>query len=73
MVDKNGCGLARIKCPFYKSSSSNTIKCEGLVEHSSIVLTYESKKERDKQTKIFCENLYDHCEINMLLMKKYEQ
>ena len=62
-----------IKCPFFRGQTNNGISCEGLVDHSIVKLCFNSPKDKDAQTKIFCEKHYKNCEIYTILEKKYEE
>ena len=63
-----------VQCPFYKHDDGNKrITCEGLVERSSLSLTYLSKKDFLIQFDTFCCNHCDRFEVYMMLMEKYEE
>ena len=59
------------KCPFYKGSDDKRISCEGIVEESIITVSFSSKKNRDTQRRIFCDNKYGNCEVYRMLNEKY--
>lgn len=64
-----------VKCPFYKSDkfeNAYRIYCEGLVDNSSIILTYRKKMDFKTHIKEFCCLHFEQCLIYQALMKKYE-
>ena len=64
---------ADVLCPFYKRDNGKTrVVCEGIVDHSSIVLTFGSPTQCRRQLEIFCCDHYRNCEVNRMLMEKYE-
>lgn len=63
-----------VQCPFYKYDDGRRhITCEGLVDKSSIVLSYLTRTDYDKQLLIFCCEHYEKCEVYRMLMQKYEE
>ena len=63
-----------VQCPFYKYDDGRRhITCEGLVDKSSIVLTYLTRNDYDTQLLVFCCEHYKKCEIYRMLMQKYEE
>ena len=66
---------ADVLCPFYKfdEGKKRSITCEGLVEDSSIVLTYHKKSDYVRQITVFCCKHFEKCEIyRALLESKYD-
>jgi hypothetical protein len=62
-----------VRCPFYKRDDGKyRIACEGIVENSSIELTYQFEKLYRMQMDTFCCQHYQKCEIYRMLMEKYE-
>ena len=62
-----------VGCPFYKfDDGQRKITCEGIVEGSSVVLTYLRKEDYVKQMEVFCQEHYPKCEVYRMLMEKYE-
>lgn len=59
------------KCPFYKGSDDKRISCEGIVEESIITVSFSSKKNRDTQRRIFCDDKFKNCEVYRMLNEKY--
>lgn len=68
-------GKADVLCPFYRfdDTRKHRIVCEGLVDRSTIALTYELKAGYNTQIKVFCCEHYKKCEIYRVLMEKYEE
>lgn len=63
-----------VQCPFYKhDDGKRRITCEGLVDRSSLSLTYLSKKDYEIQIETFCCKHFDRCEVCRMLMEKYEE
>lgn len=62
-----------IQCPFYRQDIPvrRQIRCEGLVDKSSISLTYQRKADYEKQMEVFCCDKYINCEIYRMLMSMY--
>ena len=61
-----------VQCPFYKyDDGRRRITCEGLIDKSSIVLSYLTRNDYDTQLLVFCCEHYKKCEIYRLLMEKY--
>jgi len=62
-----------IECPFYRyDNGSRRICCEGIVEESTISLTFTRKKDFELQRRVFCCEHFRKCEIYRLLMEKYD-
>lgn len=62
-----------VQCPFYKfDDGKRCITCEGLVDKSSISLTYLNKHDYEIQINVFCCEHYKKCEVYKLLMDKYQ-
>ena len=63
-----------VQCPFYQYDDGRRhITCEGIVDKSSIVLSYRTRGDYDKQLTVFCCEHYKKCEIYRMLMQKYEE
>ena len=63
-----------VQCPFYKyDDGKQRITCEGLVDRSSLVLTYLNKKDFLIQLETFCCKHYERCEVHKMLMEKYQE
>ena len=63
-----------VRCPFYKGDEHRRrIICEGIVDRSTISLSFGSSKDFSVQANTFCCNRYQNCEIYMMLMaSKYD-
>lgn len=61
-----------VQCPFFKYIERQRIVCEGLIDRSSIILTYENKADCDRQRKVFCCTHFKKCEVYRMLMSKYD-
>ena len=68
-------GRCDAQCPFFRSDVGNQkrINCEGIVDRSTLSLTYQRKTDYDTQLRVFCCKHYKNCEVYSLLMKKYEE
>lgn len=62
-----------VKCPFYKETDKNNIRCEGFAEGSTNVITFETIKKQDNYRIKFCENDHTSCPYNILMESLYEQ
>lgn len=63
------------QCPFYLSDDRQRrrIICEGIVDRSTLALTYRQRSDYDTQLGVFCCEHYQKCEIyNMLMAAKYD-
>ena len=67
-------GKVYAKCPFYKFDDfkRRRISCEGIVDDSTLALTFQRKKDYDTQLDVFCCEHYRKCEVYSILMAKYE-
>ena len=64
---------ADVKCPFYKHDDGRRrITCEGIVDGSSLALTYVRRKDFQIQMDVFCCEHYKKCEVFRMLMEKYQ-
>ena len=61
------------KCPYFKSSGKKNIVCEGITEGSTIILSFDTKEERNEHRRIFCDNKYRNCELCRTLNEKYTE
>lgn len=68
----------RVQCPFYLYSerlprtSIQRITCEGLVDNSTLGLTYRLPQDFQIQLETFCCQYYDRCEVYRMLLEKYQ-
>ena len=68
-------GKTDAQCPFYRSDDwqRKRIICEGIVDKSTLALTYHRKKDFDTQLCVFCCEHYKKCEVYTMLMEKYDE
>ena len=69
-------GRVDAQCPFFRSDSGpqRRINCEGIVDKSTLALTFQRKRDYEKQLSIFCCEYYKNCEIYRMLMEnKYDE
>ena len=69
-------GKVDAQCPFFKCDEAKTrrITCEGIVDKSTLALTYRRKRDFDTQLGVFCCEYYKKCEIYRMLMEaKYDE
>ena len=69
-------GKVDAQCPFYKFDDfkRKRISCEGIVDRSTLALTFEFKKDYELQLGVFCCEHYKNCEIyNMIMAAKYDE
>lgn len=68
-------GRSDAQCPFFRSDVGNKkrIICEGIVDNSTLALTFDRKKDYDTQLRVFCCEHYKKCEVYRMLMEKYEE
>lgn len=68
---------SRVKCPFYlydecpKKKRTHRITCEGIMDDSTLVLSYKYKRDFQIQLENFCCRHFDRCEVYRMLMEKY--
>lgn len=62
-----------VKCPFYqeKQNDKNRIKCEGVIEGTTVQLTFISEKKW--YIKGFCCKNFEKCRIYRMLNEKYQK
>lgn len=69
-------GKADAQCPFYKfdDERKRRIVCEGILDNSTLALTYRQREDYDTQLGAFCCEHYKCCEVFRMLMEaKYEE
>lgn len=63
-----------VQCPFYKHDDGRQrITCEGLVDRSSVSLSYQRMRDYTTQFTVFCCEHYKNCEVYRMLLEKYEE
>ena len=68
-------GKADAQCPFYKfeDGQKRRIVCEGIVDKSTLALTYRHRCDYDTQLSVFCCEHYKNCEVYRMIMDaKYD-
>ena len=68
-------GRCDAQCPFFRASvdGKKRIICEGIVDKSTLALTFNRKTDYDTQLGVFCCEYYKKCEIfNMIMNAKYD-
>ena len=69
-------GRSDAQCPFFRSDvgKQKRINCEGIVDRSTLALTFQRKKDYDTQLGVFCCEHYKKCEVHRMLMEaKYDE
>lgn len=69
-------GRCDAQCPFFRSDveKRKKINCEGIVDRSTLALTFDRKKDYRIQLEVFCCEHYKNCEIyRMLMAAKYDE
>lgn len=69
-------GRSDAQCPFFKSDvgTQRRILCEGIVDKSTLALSFNRKKDYETQLIVFCCEHYKKCEIYRMLMEaKYDE
>lgn len=63
-----------VLCPFYHSDDGkHRIICEGVVDHGNLTLFFNRKSEYNQHITHLCSESYSECEVNKMLMQKYEE
>lgn len=72
-MEEKGTKQYNVECPFYRfDDGKGLIRCEGLVEKSSINLKYRKKQDFAIQLQTFCCQHFRKCEIYRVLMETYD-
>ena len=69
-------GRSDAQCPFFKSDvyKIRRINCEGIVDESTLALTFQRKQDYETQLDVFCCEHYKKCEVyRMLMAAKYDE
>lgn len=63
-----------VLCPFFRRDENyQKITCEGLVDKSTLTLSFGRRKDFNIHIMTYCCKHYDKCEIHRMLMEsKYE-
>ena len=68
-------GRSDAQCPFFRADvcKQKRIICEGIVDKSTLALTFSKKTDYDTQLSVFCCEHFRKCEIfRMLMAEKYD-
>lgn len=59
------------QCPFWRKTEKPNVRlgCEGLTDHSRIILVFETGQEKRQHEDVFCCEHYDYCEIFHAIME----
>lgn len=60
---RNGMRQADVKCPFFKNYHPHGIKCEGIMDGTSISMTFRDRSDHDLHMDVFCQEHFKNCEI----------
>lgn len=69
-------GKVDVQCHFYRSDDAGKkrIICEGIVDKSTLTLTYHRRTDYDTQLGVFCCEHYKKCEVYRMIMEaKYDE
>lgn len=68
-------GRSDAQCPFFKAdiAGKKRIICEGIVDNSTLALTFRRKEDHDTQLEVFCCEHYKKCEVYSILAAKYDE
>ena len=69
-------GRVYAQCPFFRSSvdGKRRIVCEGIVDKSTLALTFNRKTDYNTQMSVFCCEHYKRCEVyRMIMAAKYDE
>lgn len=62
-----------VGCPFYRRDDNRSkITCEGIVDGSTVTLSFIRLRDFDTQMRVFCCEYFRKCEIYRMLMEKYD-
>lgn len=61
---------ALILCPFYKSESTKSITCEGVIG-CDCVNRFDTISEKIIHERTYCTDLYDQCRLHTSISQKY--
>ena len=61
-----------IQCPFYITTATKSITCEGITDNSTTKLLFDNPQLRDDFCQEFCICHFRKCKIYKMLEAKYE-
>lgn len=75
MPGRHGFREAYIKCPFYRNYNSDTVRCEGIMDGTTLGLSFADTKDRCRHMDVFCQTEhFRKCEIYRMVMDaRYEE
>ena len=62
-----------IKCPYYRCTDANRIRCEGAFPKTACITTFKDKAEMAAVIKTFCCDNFEVCPVYQAANKKYEK
>lgn len=63
-----------VQCPFWRELEGNRIGCEGITDHCTICLNFDTPDWRAQQERIFCCGAFRNCEIYRAIVEaKYAE
>lgn len=67
-------GQTKAKCPFFQGSSGEKhfIRCTGIGNAASTLLTYRTERQRKQQLAVFCQDCYANCEVYRMVIESQE-
>lgn len=73
MATRNSWRSVVAVCPFFRSDQPCAIFCEGIVDRSTIRLSFKRKEDCDLQFGVFCAAAFKNCEIyRAVIAAKYQ-
>lgn len=63
---------AHVVCPFYNTSTNQSISCEGVTDDCILKLIFATPRKMQMYRGTFCARKYPQCNIYAMLEKKYE-
>lgn len=69
-MDKNIIDRSAI-CPYYKASDKDHIKCEGIMDNTSMTIGFGNRKDKAIYFSKYCCLKMNNCAICKILNKKY--
>lgn len=73
MNGKTKCGVASIRCPYFRMHSAVEIGCEGITEGSWLRLQFATGQGRNMHEDIFCAAKYENCELFRAISEQYAE
>lgn len=74
MPGKHGTREAYIKCPFYRQYTMDTVRCEGIMDGTTVGISFADRKDCYRHMLVFCQEHFKNCEIYRMVMDaRYEE